>query len=116
MLNYELDSKQFKMKVGDLADKEERQQLIDEHQSLVKTNVDTNKIVFKGEVLDDERMFFVFNGRDETEPHSFLMNDPLYLQGIIADWTIRELDFVHKERDDELVVRRCRSLGHLHPC
>jgi hypothetical protein len=32
------------------------------------------------------------------------MSDPLYIQGVVSEWRIRELDFVHKERDDELVV------------
>ena len=25
-----------------------------------------------------EEMFFVYNGRDEREPHSFIKGDPLY--------------------------------------
>ena len=49
-------------------------------------------------------IFFVFNARDEIEPHDFIMTDPLYLQGVVNDWRIRELDFIHAERDDELTV------------
>ena len=49
-------------------------------------------------------MFFLFHGKDELDPHSFIMSDPLYVNGLVQDWKIRELDLIHKERDDELVV------------
>ena len=51
-----------------------------------------------------EEIFFVFHGRDERDPHTFIKSDPLYQQGVVSDWEIKELDLVHKERDDELVV------------
>ena len=30
------------------------------------------------------------------------------VNGVVHDWQIRELDFIHKERDDELVVSGAR--------
>ena len=49
-------------------------------------------------------MFFVFHGRDERDPHSFIKSDPLFLNGIVKKWRITEMDLAHKERDDELVL------------
>ena len=51
-----------------------------------------------------EEIFFIFNARDEREPHSFIKFDPLYQQGCVKKWEIQELDMVHKERDDELLL------------
>ena len=83
------------------------------------------KIVFRGELLPEQKadagdeasettqvshasdldeIIFVFNARDEREPHQFIMADPLYCEGIVKDWHIDELDIIHKERDDELTI------------
>ena len=51
-----------------------------------------------------EEIFFIFNARDEREPHQFIKYDPLYQQGCVKKWDIQELDMIHTERDDELVV------------
>jgi hypothetical protein len=66
-------------------------------------------MLFRGEVtLDTEsqspEIFFVFHGRDEREPHSFIKSDPLFQNGIVHKWNIKEMDLAHKERDDELVL------------
>ena len=49
-------------------------------------------------------MYFVFNGRDERDPHAFIKADPFYQQGIVQKWKITEMDLAHRERDDELVL------------
>ena len=49
-------------------------------------------------------MFFLFNGRDERDPHNFIKADPLFQAGIVKSWEIREMDLIHKERDDELIL------------
>ena len=51
-----------------------------------------------------DEIIFVFNARDEREPHQFIMTDPLYSEGIVKDWHISELDLIHRERDDELTI------------
>ena len=51
-----------------------------------------------------DEIFFVYNGRDERDPHNFIKDDPLFKEGIIDKWDIKEIDFIHKERDDELVL------------
>ena len=71
---------------------------ISEHQDEVKRAVDNRKVVFKGEVMAQQEatednqenpgavasvgemseMFFVYQGRDEREPHSFIKRDPLF--------------------------------------
>ena len=91
---------------------------LDDHLNQIKMAVERQKIVFKGEVLptqDDSQeadkasthkpeMFYIFNGRDEREPHDFIKGDPLYQQGYVDEWTIKELDLIHKERDDEIML------------
>ena len=47
----------------------------------------------------------IFNSKDEREPKYFMDTDPIFQSGHVTDWHIKELDLVHKERDDELVVR-----------
>ena len=54
----------------------------------------------------EPQIFMVWNAVDEREPHDFLMRDSLYQNGYVRDWTIQELDLVHAERDDELVLRQ----------
>jgi len=49
-------------------------------------------------------MFFIFAGKDEREPHSFLHSDQYFVNGLVRSWEIKELDLVHAERDDELMV------------
>ena len=60
------------------------------------------------QVSDDvsklSEIFFVFNGRDERDPHGFIKEDPLFREGIVDKWEIKEIDFISKERDDELVI------------
>ena len=46
----------------------------------------------------------MYHGRDERDPHSFIKEDPLFREGVVDKWTIKEIDFIHKERDDELVL------------
>ena len=33
------------------------------------------------------------------------MEDPYYINGLVKDWEIKELDLVHTERDDEIMIR-----------
>lgn len=49
-------------------------------------------------------MYFIFNGKDERDPHKFIMNDQYQINGLVRSWEIKELDLVHAERDDELTV------------
>jgi hypothetical protein len=63
----------------------------------------------KSEQVSDDvtklsELLFVFNGRDERDPHGFMKDDPLYREGIVEKWEIKEIDFIHKDRDDELVI------------
>ena len=79
-------------------------ELAEEHKMKVKAAVDMQKIVFKGEVLPGSKIsseqdpsakeaaesgissdvsqideiFFIYNGRDEREPHQFIKDDPLF--------------------------------------
>ena len=93
----------------------------EEHQREVKRKLDDQKILFTGltkyvapldskstQVATDEirhdEIYFVFNGKDERDPHSFVMTDQYYITGLVKSWEIKELDLVHAERDDELVV------------
>ena len=50
-------------------------------------------------------IFMIFNSRDEIEPHDFIKRDPLFQNDYVKDWTIKELDLIHAERDDELMLR-----------
>ena len=50
-------------------------------------------------------IFMIFNSKDEIEPHTFIHSDPLFQNGFVKDWYITELDLIHAERDDELVLR-----------
>ena len=47
----------------------------------------------------------LFNSKDEIEPHDYMKRDPLNQAGFVKDWEIKELDLVHAEREDELVIR-----------
>jgi hypothetical protein len=49
-------------------------------------------------------MYFIFNGKDERDPHTFIMTDQYYVNGLVKSWEIKELDLIHAERDDELMV------------
>ena len=120
LVKYEIDQKQFREKVLDAGNAE----LAIDHRDKVQKAVSSQKIVFRGEMLpeqetkegaeadaaqvsqtnDIDEIFFVFNARDEREPHQFILADPLYSEGIIKEWHIEELDIVHKERDDELTI------------
>ena len=51
-------------------------------------------------------IFMIFNSVDEREPYDFLQRDPIVQEGFVKDWEIKELDLVHAERDDELVLRQ----------
>ena len=65
--------------------------------------------MFKGIINNKEEevseMFFVYKGRDERDPHEFVKRDPLFVNGLIKEWKITELDLVNAERDDELMIR-----------
>ena len=40
------------------------------------------------EASDLDQIIFVFNARDEREPHEFIMRDPLYSEGVVKEWEI----------------------------
>ena len=61
--------------------------------------------MFKGEIIDGgNEMFIVYKGKDERDPHGFIMMDPFYQNGLVKSWTIKELDLAHSDRDDEIVL------------
>jgi uncharacterized protein YciI len=63
--------------------------------------------MFKGDVKGETQgeMFIIYNGKDERDPHGFMLKDPYYINGLVKEWEIKELDLIHAERDDELVIR-----------
>ena len=87
-----------------------------QHRDMVKENITSQRIVLNGETLEQNsvttfkdslpaNIFMLFNSKDEREPHYFMERDPIVQQGMVKDWHIKELDLVHAERDDELVLR-----------
>lgn len=46
----------------------------------------------------------MYNAKDEREPHAFIMSDEYYQNGLVKSWDIKELDLVHADRDDEIMV------------
>lgn len=76
----------------------------EEHKNAVKRGLDDQKILFKGFSKEAGEMFFVYHGKDEREPHEFIMRDQYYVNGLVKQWDIKEMDLIHAERDDELVV------------
>ena len=51
-----------------------------------------------------KEIFFLYHARDEVEPHRFIKHDSLFQAGIVSKWHIKEMNLIHKERDDELVL------------
>ena len=51
------------------------------------------------------QIFLLFNSKDEIEPNDYMKRDPLNQAGWVKDWDIKELDLVHADRDNELVIR-----------
>ena len=82
----------------------------EEHNKEVKKRFDDQKIVFKGAIAASSEngtpgeMYFVYHGKDEKDPHQFVMSDQYFINGLIKNWEIKELDLIHAERDDELMV------------
>ena len=67
---------------------------------------DENFVSSKKEEFPKPQIFLLFNSRDEIEPHDYMKRDPLTHAGYVKDWEIKELDLVHAERDNELVLRQ----------
>ena len=98
---------------------EESDKYQEDHNREVKRRLEDQKILFKGctkakveggsslenpESPQLDEMYFVFNGKDERDPHSFMTTDQYFINGLVKSWDIKELDLVHAERDDELMV------------
>lgn len=70
--------------------------------------LEDQKILFRGDVKNKEgensEMFFMYTAKDERDPHSFIMSDQYYINGLVKDWSIREIDFIQAERDNEIMV------------
>ena len=95
-----------------------KNKLYQEHCDKLHQLVKQQKVVFRGETpFVDERqeeslatvkhpkeIFFLYNARDEREPYQFIKRDSLYLAGVVSKWHIKEMNLVHRERDDELVL------------
>lgn len=58
----------------------------------------------KGDFRNSNSTFLVFESRDEREAHYFMLSDPLYKEQLLKSHELKELDFVHAKREDELVV------------
>ena len=74
----------------------------------MKRKLDDQKILFKGGIKGEEggitEMYFVYHGKDERDPHQFIMEDQYFINGLVKSWDINEIDLIHAERDDELMV------------
>ena len=121
-LQYVLDQRAYREKFTEASTKE----LAYEHREKVQEAIKKEQILFRGECLPGQleqakdgtetdravsadmathdQIFFVFQGRDERDPHDFMKMDPIFQQGCVKEWQIVELDLEHKERDDELVL------------
>ena len=41
----------------------------------------------KGDIIDGaDEMFFLFNSKDEREPHAFIMEDSFFVNGLVKEW------------------------------
>ncbi|CDW88940.1 UNKNOWN [Stylonychia lemnae] len=88
---------------------DESDQYREEHTSRVKKLIEGQRIVFRGDVRNKENnghseIFFVYQAKDERDPHSFIMGDQYYQNGLVKNWEIKELDLIHAERDDEIMI------------
>ena len=91
-----------------------------EHRKNIKQAIENQRIIINGESIQNDenfvsskkddfpkpQVFLVFNSKDELEPHDFMKRDPLNINGYVKDWEIKELDLVHAERENELVIRK----------
>ena len=71
--------------------------------------IEGQKILFRGDVKNKEgnsfsEIFFLYRAKDERDPHSFIMGDQYYQNGLVKNWDIKEIDFIHSERDDEIMI------------
>ncbi len=46
----------------------------------------------------------MFKAKDERDPHSFIMTDQYYINGLVKEWSIKEIDLIQAERDNEIMV------------
>ena len=54
-----------------------------EHNDKIQSAVKSQRIIFKGESLGEnqskvESIFYLYQGRDERDPHAFIKQDPLF--------------------------------------
>eukprot|EP00347_Sterkiella_histriomuscorum_P001438 403372037 len=86
-----------------------QEQFKEEHSEKVKRLIEQQRILFRGDIKNTEgdsysEIFFLYNTKDEREPHQFIMSDLYYQNGLVKQWEIKELDLMHAERDDEIMV------------
>ena len=96
MVTYEINAKEYTKQVDDNGGA--RAPLWQEHTNKIADAVKSRRILFRGEVPltsdnDEEglavvkhpkEIFFLYHGRDEREPHSFIKHDSLYQAGIVS--------------------------------
>ena len=101
MVKYTMDNKKW----DDLDAKKELRKHMEEHAEKLVAAKQSQKIVLEGSMLDETKdVFYIWHGKDEREPHSYLKMDPYFQAGLVKKWSIEELDLIHGERDDELMV------------
>lgn len=71
--------------------------------------IESQKIVFRGDVRNKEgdsysEIFFLYKAKDERDPHQFILSDQYFINGLVKNWEIKELDLIHAERDDEIMI------------
>jgi len=46
----------------------------------------------------------LYKAKDERDPHQFILSDQYFINGLVKNWEIKELDLIHAERDDEIMI------------
>ena len=92
----------YEFRDGALDDAEE--EWTEERSHSLQAKMAEGRVLVSGEQADGAGSFVIMQGADEREPHSFVMRDPFYVNGLVKNWSITELDLLGKERENELTV------------
>jgi len=77
----------------------------EEHLRQLTQYLENGTLVFGGAFLPNASgALFMFEGKDERLADQFMKSDPYYRNKLVKEYTIKEVELIEKQREDELAL------------
>lgn len=77
---------------------------MDSHLKLVDKTINSGNIILGGSFFPNDGALLILSCQDEIVVDDFVKNDPYYINGLVSNYEIKEIEMFSKIRVDELAL------------